>query len=235
MPRRSASNLGVGLATLVAPSAALAATPVPVGLWNMDNTFGTTMIDYSGNANDGQTTDIVTSGGGYIFNGTTSKAIVPDSPSLNPGTQDFSYSVQIQTDQVPPSGGDYDLLRKGLSATPGGEFKVELIRSDGKAKAFCYIKDSRGKEAGLTGKTDLADNLLHTITCARTGTTMTLKVDSLSALKKTGISVKSISNAASLIVGSKSTTGEGPIDNDAYSGLMRNATVSIAPAPPPTP
>jgi hypothetical protein len=195
----------------------------------MDNTFGTTMTDYSGNGNDGQTTDIVTSGGGYIFNGTSSKAVVPDSPTLNPGTQDFSYSVQVQTDRVPPSGTDYDLMRKGLSGTPGGEFKVELIRSDGKAKAYCLIKDSRGKSASLTGKTDLANNVLHTITCKRTGTSLALKVDSLSSLKKSNISVKSISNTAPLIIGAKTMDGT-DVDNDFYIGLMRSATISIAPA-----
>jgi len=131
----------IALATSVLFPSAAAATTV-VAQWNMDNTFGTTMEDSSGNANDGTTYNIVTSGGGYIFDGGTSKVVVPDSPSLNPGAQDFSYSVQVQTDTVPPAGKDYDLMRKGVSTTKGGEYKLELINVNGKAKALCVVKDS---------------------------------------------------------------------------------------------
>ena len=227
MSRRAVLYSLIGSVALLASSAARAQL-APVAVWNMDNDFGTTMSDSSGNANDGVTTDVGTSGSGYNFNGSTSLAVVPDSSTLNPGTRDFSFSVQLQTDRVPASGTDYDLMRKGLSGTPGGEFKMELVRSDGKAKAFCLIKDLNAKQASLTGKTDLSDNVLHTITCKRSGTTLSLKVDSLSTQKKSKISVKSISNTAPLLIGAKSAEGTG-VDNDFYSGLMRSATVSIAP------
>jgi hypothetical protein len=194
----------------------------------MDNTFGTTMTDSSGNGNDGTTYNVVTSGAGYIFDGSTSMAVVPDSPTLNPGTRDFSFTVQIQTTIVPASGTDYDILRKGLATSTGGDYKVELIRSSGKAKAFCVIRDANGKQAALTGKTNLADGKLHTITCARSGTKLTLKVDSLSTLKKKGIAVRSIDNASSLVIGAKSAEGGG-VENDWYPGLIRSASVAIAP------
>ena len=228
MPRRPAIRIPLALAALLASGAA-AADPVPVATWNMDNTFGTTMTDSSGNGNDGTAYNVVTSGAGYIFDGTSSMVVVPASPSLIPGTQDFSYTVQIQTSRVPPSGTDYDLMRKGQDSSGGGGFKVEIIRSNGMAKAFCLISDSNGKEAGLTGKTNLADGALHTITCKRTGTTMTLKVDALSTLYKRGISVQAITNDSSLKIGAKSDTGTG-VANDWYSGSMRSASVSIAPA-----
>lgn len=227
MSRRVALNISVGMAALLS-SAAAAADPVPVAVWAMDDTFGGTMVDSSGNGNDGTEYNIGTSGAGYIFDGSTSMVVVPDSPTLNPGPQDFSYTVQIQTTRVPPIGTDYDLMRKGLSATPGGEYKVEIIYSNGKGKAFCVIKDENGKQASLTGKTNLADGALHTITCARTGTKLTLKVDNLATVKKTGIKVKSISNTAELVIGAKSSDG-GDVDNDWYEGTMRSAGVSIAP------
>ena len=81
------------------------------------------MTDNSGNANDGTTFNIVTSGAGYFFDGATSKAVVPDSPTLNPGSADFSFSVQVQTSIVPDIGKDYDLVRKGNVGTKGGEYK----------------------------------------------------------------------------------------------------------------
>ena len=61
--------------------------------------------------------------------------VVPDSPTLNPGTADFSFSVQVQTSVVPDVGKDYDLMRKGNVGTKGGEYKIEMTRASGKAKA----------------------------------------------------------------------------------------------------
>jgi hypothetical protein len=193
----------------------------------MDETFGPTMTDSSGNANDGTMVNIVTSGAGYIFDGSSSMVVVPNSDTLVPGSQDFSYTVQVQTDRIPPIGTDYDLMRKGEDGTPGGGYKMEIINSNGKAKAFCRINDSNGKTASLTGKTNLADGLLHTITCKRTGTTMSLKVDALTTLKKTGIAITSVTNTSSLTLGAKSPTGTG-VDNDWYTGSMRSATIAIA-------
>jgi hypothetical protein len=228
MSGRVALNVSVGVAAFLL-SAAAAADPVPVAIWNMDETFGTTMNDSSGNGNNGTlSAGVVTSGAGYIFDGSTAMVVVPDSPTLNPGTQDFSYTVQIQTTVVPADGTDYDVLRKGLSTDSGGDYKIELIRSSGKAKAFCVIRDSSGKQAALTGKTNLADGVLHTVTCARTGKTLTLKVDSLTTLKKKGIAVKSVVNTASLIVGAKSADG-GDVENDWYIGTIRSANVAVAP------
>ncbi len=117
--------LGALAFTIAFPSAAAATTVV--AQWNMDNTFGETMEDSSGNGNHGTMYNIVTSGGGYIFDGSTSKILVPDSPTLNPGTKDFSFSVQVQTGTVPPAGIDYDLVRKGVSSTKGGEYKLEHV------------------------------------------------------------------------------------------------------------
>lgn len=233
MSPRPAFQVTVALAALFGSAPAAADTdPVPVAIWNMDNDFGTTMADSSGNGNDGTMVNIVTSAAGYIFDGSSSMVIVPNSDTLVPGSQDFSYTVQFQTDRVPPVGTDYDLMRKGEDGTPGGGFKAELINVNGKAKAFCRINDSRGKSAALTGKTNLADGVLHTITCKRKGTTMTLKVDALTTLKKPGITIKSITNTSELTLGAKSSTGTG-VENDWYTGSMRSASISIAPPPPP--
>jgi hypothetical protein len=198
-----------------------------MAVWAMDETFGTTMADSSGHGNNGTTYNVVTSGGGYVFNGTTSKVVVPSSATLNPGTQDFSYSVQVQTDRIPPGDTDYDLLRKGLSSTKGGEYKVEIINSNGIAKASCVVKDGGGRSAGISGTTNLADGALHTLTCSKTATRLTLKVDSLPLRTKTVTNpLRSISNSVQLLIGAKSSTGVGAT-NDWYTGVMRSATVSI--------
>jgi len=224
MSHRAALTMTFALAAFAAAAPA-AATPIPVAVWAMDNDFGTTMTDSSGNHNDGVMYDVGTSGGGYIFNGTTSKVVVPDSPTLNPGTQPFSYTVQVQTDRIPPPGTDYDLLRKGLATTQGGEFKVEIVLSNGKGVAFCHVADSSGKAASVTGSTNIADNQLHTVTCVKSANYLTLKVDTRTP-KKTKKKLGSISNAAELMVGAKSSTGT-DVDNDWYNGVFRSATISV--------
>lgn len=224
MARRATINIAVACGTLAAAVPA-AAAPVPVAIWAMDNDFGTTMTDSSGNGNDGVMYDVGTSGGGYIFNGSTSKVVVPDSPTLNPGTQPFSYTVQVQTDRIPPSGTDYDLLRKGLAATEGGEFKVEIVLSNGKGVAFCHVADSTGKAASVTGFTNVADNQLHTIKCTKSANYLILQVDSRTP-KKTKKKLGKVDNTSELMVGAKSSTGT-DVDNDWYTGVFRSATISV--------
>jgi hypothetical protein len=221
--------LGALAFTFAFPSAAAATTVV--AQWNMDETFGTTMTDSSGNGNDGTTYNIVTSGGGYIFDGGTSKVVVPNSPTLNPGTADFSFSVQIQTDTVPPIGSDYDLMRKGNTGTKGGEYKIELINVNGKAKARCLVKDSLRHSIQIRGggSLNLADNQLHTITCTKTATTVSVKVDSRAPATKT-VSIGSISNTLALLLGVKTVNSpENDPSEDWYKGTMRSATISVEP------
>ena len=221
LPRGALLAAVLGIA-LPAPASALTV----VAQWNMDNTFGTTMTDISGNANDGATTDVVTSGSGYIFNGSSSKVVVPNSSTLNPGTNDFSFSAQVQTDQIPPIGIDYDLIRKGLSTSTGGEYKLEIVNNRGLGKAKCVVTDSLGNIASERGKTNIADGLLHTLTCIKTATGLTLQVDALPPATQPATLTGSVSNTRPLTIGVKVATVPG---DDWYNGTMRSASVSIGP------
>lgn len=220
-----------GLALTISFPSVAAGTTV-VAQWNMDNTFGTTMEDSSLNGNNGTMYNIVTSGAGYIFDGGTSKVVVPDSPTLNPGAADFSFSVQVQTSVVPPSDKDYDLMRKGNVGTRGGEYKIEMIRVNGKAKALCLVKDSlkHSKTVRGGGPLNLADNKLHTITCTKTATSLSIKVDSRAPATKAA-SLGSISNTLPLLIGVKTVdANENDLeDGDWYNGAMRSATITVEP------
>jgi len=198
-----------------------------VGQWNMDNTFGTTMEDSSGNGNDGTTYDIVTSGGGYIFNGTSSKAVVPHSASLTPGDSDFSWTVQVQTDRIPDVGTDYDLMRKGTGTKTGGEYKLEIVNVRGKGVAKCVVWDNAAHSATKQGTTNIADDMLHTITCSKTSTGLTITVDALKPLTKAA-AVGAITTTLPLTLGVKAAKATGSTA-DWYPGNMRSASVSIAP------
>jgi hypothetical protein len=230
MPRRATKHAAIGLAAgaaaltlgVAGPAAAASTT---AALWQMNETSGTTMFDSSGNGNNGTTTDVTMTGAGYVLNGTTSKVVVPDSPTLNPGTQNFSYTVQVQTLRVPPSGTDYDLIRKGISATSGGEFKLEIVNGNNLGKAFCLVKDGTKTSATIKGTTNVADGALHTITCTKTATSLTLTVDSLKPQVKS-VALGSISNSSPLTISAKTPTVKG-VAGDFYTGLMKNVSVSV--------
>jgi hypothetical protein len=221
--------LGVFAVTFAFPSAAAATTVV--AQWNMDDgAFGDVMVDSSGNENNGTTYNITASDDGYAFDGGTSKVIVPDSPTLNPGAADFTYTVQVQFDVVPPTNRDYDLLRKGLSTEVGGDYKVEIVNRLGLAKAYCKVIDSDGHLAGIQGTANLADGQLHTITCKKSATGVTMIVDGGRARKKSA-TLGSISNTAPVTIGVKSrnSTENNLKSGDWYNGIMRSATISVEP------
>ncbi len=192
------------------------------GLWHLDETSGSTAFDASGNSNDGAAYNVGTDGSGYLFDGSSSLVVVPSSTSLNPGTSAFSFSVTFRTNVPPGTGLDYDLMRKGLTTTSGGEYKVEVLQANGKTRALCVIKDSAKKALQIRGTTDLADGRVHTITCSRTATGLTVVVDGLAPRTKSGTS-GSISNTAPLSLGAKAEGGPGA---DWFNGELFEASVS---------
>jgi len=227
-PTSVSAAIGAIAFTLAFPSAAAATTVV--AQWDMGETFGDTMADSSGNANDGTMYNIVTSGTGFQFDGGTSRVVVPDSPTLNPGTADFTYTVQIQTTVVPPVGRDFDIMRKGLSTDVGGDYKVELVNGTGLARAYCKVTDANGRGAGITGTANLADNQLHTITCKKTATAIIQIIDGGRARKKSA-RLGSVSNTAPVTIGVKAENSpENDLKNgDWYSGYIESATISVEP------
>jgi len=208
----------IGVVALAAPAIAAGDRAV----WHLDETSGSIAVDSSGNGNDGTAYDVVMDGSGYEFNGDSSVVIVPTSDSLNPGTSDFSFSVTFQSSAPLAAGLDYDLLRKGLTTTKGGEYKVEVLQANGKARALCVVKDSSKKALQIRGTTNLIDGNVHTITCTRTSSGLTMVVDNLAPRTKAGVT-GSIANSAPLSLGAKA---EGGAEADWFDGTLLEASVS---------
>jgi Concanavalin A-like lectin/glucanases superfamily len=192
---------------------ALSAGPVlgasPTALWHMNETSGTVMNDSSGHGYNGTLSNVKTGVAGfngstaYGFNGSSSKVIVRDAPGLNPGTKDLVVSVHVAFTAVPAD--DYDLIRKGLQSTSGGDWKIEIVNVSGAAIARCYLRGSSGSWQKTTGP-NLADGAWHTITCERHATSVQMSVDG-TVWKKTK-TIGSISNTASLSIGAKADGGD---------------------------
>jgi hypothetical protein len=196
-------------AGLCLPPVASAAT---VSLWHMDETSGTVMHDAVG-GNNGTTTAVGLgfpglSGRAFGFNGSSSIVTVNSAANLNPGAADFTVSLQLRSGTPPSvSVGDYDLARKGLSSTAGGEWKVEVLRGSGgnTGVASCHLKGSSGSGT-ITAGPNVTDGRWHAITCAKRAGVMVLFVDSAAWSKS--VTIGSISNTAKLTVGAKNGGGD---------------------------
>src|SRR5688572_16985648 len=144
--------------------------------WQMDETSGQ-MIDSSGNNNNGTPTNVDQTGSRYVFNGSTSYVTVPDSDSLDPQEKDITLSAGVEVTDTPMDDDSYDIVRKGLVTTPGGDYKMEIKRTANPAvgKLHCLFKGDGGtvdKEA----RHDIVDGEWHTLECIKTSTSVVARV-----------------------------------------------------------
>jgi len=216
----------VGGAAVVAslPTAlasAAGSAPVTVAVWHMEDT-GQTMHDSSGNGHDGTLTGVTTgragvSGNGFGFFGSPSRVAVPSSPSLNAGSSTLTVTVHVNLPKAPTTAiGDFDLVRKGLASTSGGDWKVEIMPS---GQASCTAVGSSGA-ATVTAGRQMANNKWHTIVCAMNTGSVRLTVDGhlvASQVKPIG----TISNSDYLTLGAKISNG------DQYKGVMDEVSLAV--------
>ncbi|MFY9913073.1 MAG: hypothetical protein WAK18_00295 [Nocardioidaceae bacterium] len=205
------------------------------GHWHLDEKNGTTAHDATGNGNQGVNHHTVGDGSGYGFNGKNARVIVPSSNSLNPGGSDFSFGVTLKMTKPPSKVGEtYDVLRKGLASTKGGDYKLEIKNVKGKAVARCVVKSVRDNgrrvNANIQGlrKRDLADGKAHTLTCTKTASGISLKVDSLKLRSKTyAAGLGTVSNNKDLALGAKAESSA-KSGFDWYNGVLNDAWVKAS-------
>jgi hypothetical protein len=190
--------------------------PRLVALWHMDETAGTTMRDAAG-GHDGTLTGVALGAPGsigtaYLFSGTASVS-VPSAPDLNPGAADITITIQLNATSVPATP-DWDLIRKGLFTTDGGEFKVEYQPT---GQATCGFVGSGGTRE-LTAGPALNDGDWHTVQCTKTATSIGLVVDG-QPFSMPG-AVGSISNDAALVVGARP-------GSEFFQGRLDEASIRI--------
>jgi Concanavalin A-like lectin/glucanases superfamily len=210
----------------------------------MDETSGSTMRDDAG-ANDGTLRNVTlgrpgVSGSAYGFDGATSVVTVPTSSSLNPGASPFWMSVHVNFTGTPTAaiGGDYDVIRKGLSGTAGGFYKMELVPLNGGVHAHCSMEGSL-TSLSITADADLSDGRWHTVECLKDGSSISVVVDG--AKKSKPIALGRFSNTAPLAIGAKAEGGDwydGVLDEASFgTGAPGNDAppVPIPPSPSPAP
>jgi hypothetical protein len=189
---------GTSSATAVVQSAA---NPPPAGivaLWHMDETTGTVMHDAAGSHN-GTLQNVALAQPGfaglaYGFTG-SSTVLVPSAADLNAGAKTLTVTIHLKATAVPATP-DWDLIRKGVFTTAGGEFKVEYQPS---GQGTCGFNTSTNY-AELTAGPALNDGQWHTVQCVKTATNIQLIVDGAKFTKTA--SLGTISNTVQVVVGS---------------------------------
>lgn len=162
-------------------------------------------------------------GASYSFDAPGSWVQVPSDDSLNPGTRDFLISAWVNFDVSPRLGETFDIIRKGLVFTPGGEYKLEIV-SDGRVR--CSAKDTGERVARVIAPdADVAeDGRWHHVGCARTGRSWSVLVDGTVTTQPTELA--RIENDLPLAIGSKYGSEDMP------RGLVDEVRVIIAPQEP---
>jgi hypothetical protein len=191
--------------------------------WQMDETSGQ-MIDSSGNNNNGTPTNVDQTGSRYVFNGTNSYVAVPDRDSLDPQEKDIKLKARVKVTDRPMDDDSYDIVRKGLVTTPGGDYKMEIKRAADPTvgKLHCLFKGDGGtvdKEA----RQDIVDGNGHKLECIKTSTSVVARIDGEIGGTTAG-SAGSISNASNVMVGAKTAN---PLD-DMFDGSMAFVSIEIA-------
>src|SRR5215217_9683622 len=197
--------------------------------WQMDETSGQ-MIDSSGNNNNGTPTNVDQTGSRYVFNGTNSYVAVPDRDSLDPKGKDIKLKARVKVTDRPMDDDSYDIVRKGLVTTPGGDYKMEIKRAADPTvgKLHCLFKGDGGT-VDIVAQRDIVDGNGHKLECIKTGTTVVARIDGEIGGTTAG-SAGSISNASNVIVGAKTAN---PLD-DMFDGSMDFVSIDIAQTTPGT-
>jgi Concanavalin A-like lectin/glucanases superfamily len=196
----------VGALLAVGTGSASAASST-VALWHMNETSGTQMIDSSGRHNNGTITSGVAinqpgaSGKAYRF--TTGHVTVPNNASLNPGKAPIVISAEIKllsSVPAPTEAKDFDVIRKGLSSTSGGDWKMEVTN-----KASCEFHFNGAEHVVQSAATVKRDNAFHAYVCRKTSTSISVTLDGKTTTR--AVSGGAITNTAPVVVGAKSTSG----------------------------
>jgi hypothetical protein len=215
----------VAVAGMLVASPAAWAVLLKAADWQMNEISGQ-MIDSSVNGNNGSPTDVLQTGSTYVFNGSTSHVAVPDNDGLDPGGKDISLTASVKVTDEPMDDDTYDVVRKGFSATSGGDYKMEIKRASDPTvgKLHCLFKGTGGKVNRMAGP-DIVDGNWHTLECIKTSDSVVARVDGGKSYTKTG-SAGSISNSKDAVVGAKTIHPDAA--DDMFYGEMDFVSIDIA-------
>jgi len=208
--------VGVAAVALLVPTPATAeVTDIKLTYHVLRDEVGDVAIDGSAYANDGVLRGGVSRGVGvYKFHRLSldhryDRITAPDDPSLSPESAAFTFRVRLKVSpDAEWSHSEMAVLRHGDSDTPGGDYKMELLKNpnNGVVSAECVMHDVDGAGAGyIRGRGPLrsiADGHWHTIACSRVDEdTVSLTIDGQPAYHEVRGDLGDIVGQARLMIG----------------------------------
>jgi hypothetical protein len=109
--------------------------------------------------------------------------------------------------------GDFDLVRKGVTASRGGHWKMEIF---GNGRGYCQFRGSSGTVTVNDGPV-LADGRWHRVTCVKRAASVSLVVDGVTYTRRERVGA--IRNTAPLTIGAKASGG------DWFRGVMDEVNI----------
>ncbi|HEX8157467.1 MAG TPA: LamG-like jellyroll fold domain-containing protein [Solirubrobacteraceae bacterium] len=188
-----------------------------VAQWHMDETSGTTMLD-SARSHHGTLRNGVrlaqpgSAGLAYSFAG-SAYVSVPHASDLNPGAATITLTIRVKT-TLAPATPDWDLMRKGLYTTPGGEYKMEEQPS---GQASCGFNGSSGYSE-LTAGPRFNNGAWHTVQCIKTATQIKVVVDGVAYPKSA--SLGTIANTVDVPIGARP-------GSEYFQGTLDEASIQV--------
>ena len=214
---RARKRVGVLVSTVVlagafAQSAQAAQT---VALWHMDEPSGTQMID-SARGHTGTLHSVTLglpgfSGKSYGFG--RGYVSVPNASDLNPGAANINVTIHIKTTSRPATP-DWDLIRKVLYTSPGGEFKMEYQPT---GQASCGFKGSL-RYFEMTAGPVISNGQWHTVSCVKTASAVQVVVDGQVFSKS--VVLGSISPSDNIAIGARP-------GSEFFQGQLDEASIAI--------
>jgi hypothetical protein len=188
-----------------------------VALWHMDETSGSVMRDATPAHHDGtifsaQLGVAGLTGTAYGFTG-KSYVSVPHAADLNPGNATLTVTMHLNSTVVPATP-DWDLIRKGLYTTSGGEYKMEYQPT---GQASCGFKGSANYGELIAGPA-IDDGRWHTVQCVKTSTAIKVIVDGQEFSK--AITIGSISNTEAVPIGARP-------GSEFFKGSLDEASIQV--------
>jgi hypothetical protein len=229
------------VAPLLAPTGAAGGGSDDRVRYTASEADGTLAIDASGHGNDGHLRGGVTRRhGAFRFhplsegNHRFDRIHTPSDPSLNPGSAPFRYGARVKVfPRAEWLHTEMAVLRHGDSDTPGGDYKIELLKmTSGAVTAFCVMHDGDGDGTGyVRGRGRLgtiADGQWHTITCSRVDRdTVSLSIDGDVTERATAGSLGALVSDDPLLIGFHYRR-DGIHGREQFVGLMDNIHVSVS-------
>ena len=186
-----------------------------VALWHMDETSGTTMKD-SARGHAGTLHSVILGQPGFLgtsYGFSRGYVSVANASDLNPGAADLTVTIHVKTTKRPATP-DWDLIRKGLYTSSGGEFKMEYQPS---GQASCGFKGSL-RYAEMTAGPRLDNGQWHTVSCFRTASAIQVVVDGNVFSKS--VVIGSISPSDSVAIGARP-------GSEYFQGQLDEASIAI--------